>query len=339
MSPAHIRVRVTREGKRRYDVRYRRGGRGYKIEHAGTFKSQAEARIRRDLVAGELAAGRDPRIVLGQLANPVAPVTVAELAAAWLGSRIDVKDSTRSVYGDHIARILTRFGTKAAAAVTPADVREWIGELALVLQPASIRNYVGTLRMILDTFDGPNAARDRNVKLPRVDREIPVPPSGAEVELILSFLGARWQLPLRVLEQTGMRVGEVEGLEWQDVDVRGSRFRVRAGKSRAARRWVQVPPKVMTLVAESCPPDDRAPDRRVFPGFERKAAANAMKRACRAAGIASHSPHSLRHRYASIQINRGVPLPDLSAQLGHSRQSMTLDTYSHVMLADEEAGS
>ncbi len=56
-----------------------------------------------------------------------------------------------------------------------------------------------------------------------------------------------------------------------------------------------------------------------------------MARACKAAGIAHFSPHDLRHRYASIQVKRGVPGTDLAAQLGHARTSMTLDVYSHVV--------
>jgi integrase len=35
---------------------------------------------------------------------------------------------------------------------------------------------------------------------------------------------ARWRLPLRVLAQTGMRVGELEALTWGDIDETGSRF-------------------------------------------------------------------------------------------------------------------
>ena len=59
-----------------------------------------------------------------------------------------------------------------------------------------------------------------------------------------------------------------------------------------------------------------------------------MDRACKAAGIAHYHPHDLRHRYASVQIARGVPVTLLAAQLGHSRNSLTLDTYSHVLLDD-----
>jgi integrase len=40
----------------------------------------------------------------------------------------------------------------------------------------------------------------------------------------------------------------------------------------------------------------------------------------------------LRHRYASLKLREGVPVTDLAAQLGHSKKSMTLDVYSHVLV-------
>ena len=57
-----------------------------------------------------------------------------------------------------------------------------------------------------------------------------------------------------------------------------------------------------------------------------------MYRACEAAGIAHFHPHDLRHRYASVKIGEGVPVTQVAAQLGHSRNSLTLDTYSHVIV-------
>lgn len=339
MSPAHIRLRKTKSGERRYDVRYRRGGRGYPIEHAGTFRTQAEARARRDMIAGELAAGRDPRVLLANLATPQAPpVTLAVAARTWLESRVDVRDSTRSAYGDHVRRITTDLGDRAPDSLTPADVRAWIAQLSETLAASSTKNYVGTLRQILDDAGVyPNPARDRTVRLPKVDREEITPPSAAHVATILRLIPKRWRLPLLVLEQTGMRVGEAERLQWQDVDVQGSRLRIRQGKSRAARRWVTVPDWLMADLDASCPIDDRTAERYVFPGFTRGAARNAMARVCKAAGIPHYHPHDLRHRYASVQIARGVPVARVAEQIGHEKKSLTLDTYTHVLLAEEDA--
>jgi integrase len=131
-----------------------------------------------------------------------------------------------------------------------------------------------------------------------------------------------------------MRAGELAKLEWQDVDAAGSRFRIRRGKTAAARRWIAVPEWVMTDILATCPPDDRTPERRVFPGATRQTLGMAMRRACTAAGLALYSPHDLRHRYASVKVREGVPVTELAAQLGHMRSSMTLDTYSHVLLDD-----
>jgi integrase len=64
-----------------------------------------------------------------------------------------------------------------------------------------------------------------------------------------------------------MRVGEAHELEWQDVDVAGSPFRIRHGKTASSRRWVEVPAWLMVEVQETRPPDDRTAERRVFPGF------------------------------------------------------------------------
>jgi integrase len=203
------------------------------------------------------------------------------------------------------------------------------------LSPASARIYVGTLRQVLD-FAGcdPNPAKDRRVKLPRSESTIPDPPSESAVAAIVANAPPKWRLALRVLEQTGMRAGELAKLEWADVDQVNSRFRIRAGKTAAARRWVAVPEWLMEHVLETCPPDDRTPERRVFPGATRQVLCMAMRRGCQAAGLALYSPHDLRHRYASVKIRNGVPVTDLAAQLGHARKSMTLDTYSHVLIGE-----
>jgi integrase len=57
-----------------------------------------------------------------------------------------------------------------------------------------------------------------------------------------------------------------------------------------------------------------------------------MRNACKTAGIANYSPHDLRHRFISVKIREGVPVTQIAAHVGHSRKSLTLDTYSHVLI-------
>src|SRR6185503_15357779 len=148
------------------------------------------------------------------------------------------------------------FDDRDPATITSSDVQEWIA--GLTLKPSSIRRYVATLRAVLD-FAGvdPNPARDSRVKLPREERAVVDPPTAADVDTIIAAVPARWRLPLRVLEQTGMRVGELQALTWGDVDEQVLRFRVKAGKTAAARRWVAVPDWLMLEVAAVCRREDR----------------------------------------------------------------------------------
>jgi integrase len=321
----------------RFRVRYRLGGRAWPLVDGGSFSTQREARIRRDVIAGELAAGRDPAEALqALLAAPVQRRTFAAWADPYKASRVDVSPATRRGMETHLKRLVAHFGTCDPAAITPDDVQAWI-TACTDFKPGSLRTYLLTLRQLLDYAGAkPNPSRDARVRLPRAVQAVVEPPSAEQVEAIIANVKHRWRLPLRVLEQSGMRVGELAALEWRDVDVASSRFRMRQGKTAAARRWVAVPAWLMVEVQATCAPDDRTPERRVFHGFTPGSCANVMRRACTAAGIPHYSPHGLRHRYASIKVREGVPVTDLAAQLGHSKKSLTLDTYSHVLL-DEPA--
>lgn len=347
MSPSWIRRRDhapstrTPKGKRSYQVLYRRGGRGYRIETAGSFPTEREAKTRRDLVAGWLAAGHDPRAELAKL-TAVAPVrrTYAVVAEAYVASRVDAAAHTATNTQSHLKKLLPLVGMKAPEDITVDDCIDIVASLSTTLKPGSVKRYFTTHRMILDFARvRPNPARDATVKLPQIVREEPSPPSGVHVLAFLDKTPKRWRLPLVTLEQTAMAVGEAHSLEWGDVDVPGCRFRLRQSEVKAQirsrARWVQVPDWLMALIDETCPVDDRSEQRRVFPGFTPDVAKNVMARACRAAGIPHYHPHDLRHRRVSLWHGQGIPAAQLAARAGHSRPSMSLDVYSHVMPLDE----
>lgn len=336
MSPsAYIQRRHTEKGAVRYTVRYRTSGRQAALRWGGSFKTLREARLRRDFIAGELAAGRVP--VLRE-PEPVAARTVIEAGEEYVASRIDVDEATRLNYSKHLKR-LRRLGPMSVDAVTPADVQAWVVGDMSDLKPSSVKRYVTTLRQILD-FAGrrqDNPAKDPAVRLPQVVQEEVNPPTAAEVATIIAGVPRKWRLAIRLLEATAMRVGELVALKWGDVDVAGDRLRLpHGGKTRAARRWAQVPWPLMDEIADLVAPEDRAATRLVLPGFSGQGLRQAMARACRAAGIAVYSPHDLRHRRLSLWHMQGVPARELAARAGHSRSSLTLDVYSHVVMADDD---
>jgi integrase len=299
-----------------------------------------EARVRRDLIAGELAVGRNPRDILRAMIEEPRTKTLARWAAEWQASRLDLAEASARALGVHLRRILPVFGEREPQAIAWTDVQAWLGSLAADgLRPGTIHQYVTTLRLLLD-FCGadPNPARDRRVKLPRMVSEEPTPPSAKQFIAILDYVRPHWRLPLVVMEQTAMRVGEVHGLACGDVDLAESRFRLAGGKTKSRRaRWVQVPVWLMEEIAATCPFDDRTPERRVFGGFTEAGARQAMASACRLAGIPSFSPHDLRHRRLTIWHHDGVPAKVLADRAGHAKASMSLDTYSHVLDPGEVA--
>lgn len=336
MSPsAYITVRVRKTGKR-YVVRYRTGGRYTHVQHAGSFKTMKDARARRDLVSGWLAAGRDPRAELQALESPAPVRSYREWAAAYQSSRVDVSELTARNLESHLKRLVPFFGDRDPHSLTLADHREWIAANS-DLKPSSLSGYFGTHRLILDFASvDPNPARDPRIKLPRGRVEEPVPPDARQFVAMIEHMPFRWRLPLVLIEQTAMTVGEVERLEWTDADLDTNRFRLRRSTVkagiRARARWVQVPDWLMDLIADR-PADERT--GRVFPGFSESQAWRAMSNACKTAGIPHFHPHDLRHRRTSLWHGQGVPARELAARVGHSKPSMSLDVYSHVIPVDE----
>jgi integrase len=335
MASLTITTRRTKSGPR-YVVRYRLGGRAYPIEHGGSFKTVREAKARRDLIGGELAAGRNPRDLLRAMTAAPAPVrTFAEWGKLYKASRIDVSAATRANTETHLKALAPVFGDRDPQTISYADVQHWVSSAGL--SPGSLRPYIATLRLVLDYAEvEPNPGRDKRVKLPELEPEEIDPPTMKQFLAILEHVSDRWLLPLIVIEQVGLRSSEAATLTWGDVDIAECRFRLRAARTKTRKaRWVQVPEWLMDEIAATCPFEDRTAERKVFLGYGRHAARNAVARACVAAGIPHFHPHDLRHRRISIWHQRGVPVKAISERVGHARASMTLDTYSHVMPLDE----
>lgn len=337
MASAWIEKRVTRDGVR-YRVRYRLGGREAPRLFGGSFRTMREARTRRDWVAGELAARRVPDI--SALNHPAAAVSLRDAAERWQASRVDVAQNTRIQHRTALGRLLPILGNLPVDRITPADVADLVAQLATAGKAReSIRKSVTALAMVLDHAGiQPNPARDRvHVRLPREQKTEIVPPTAEQVFAVHGVLPSRYRLPLLVLDATGMRLGELERLTWGDVDEPHQRWRVSAAVSKTGRaRWVPVPPAVFAAVLELCPRDDRAAERPVFQGFGGDRFRTTITRACTAIGVPAFSPHDLRHRRISLLHLAGVPWARIGEHVGQRNLAVTANTYTHVMVAEDE---
>jgi hypothetical protein len=210
VSHVYITKRKRANGRRSWVVRYRWGGRAFPLRHLASKPTEREARTLRDWAAGELIAGRDPRVSLNALRqSATAERGVVDLDSAWerfIDARLDTTEGTRRNYRKAKDAFRDAIGTRDALSLTVADVQRAVGELSATLKPITIAKYVNTLRQVLDFMEvEPNVARDRRVKLPRVIREEPDPPDAGPTLAMLSKLTHRWRLAYVTTEQTGMR--------------------------------------------------------------------------------------------------------------------------------------
>lgn len=156
---------------------------------------------------------------------------------------------------------------------------------------------------------------------------------------------------------TGMRQGEIMGLEWKHIDLSSGTIRVEQAaqyipgqgnflklpKNEYSRRVVAAPPAVMQLLKEHKVAQNEIRlqlgskwqgDDRVFTQYNGKPMyANSMSNwfpdFAKRHNLPHMNFHGLRHTCASLLIADGATVSDLSKNLGHSNSSTTLNVYSH----------
>lgn len=137
----------------------------------------------------------------------------------------------------------------------------------------------------------------------------------------------------------GLRISECLGLRWSDFDAAAGVLRVAgqittAGtlqppKTRSGNRVISVP----SWAAEALGGVERVENDLglIWPGVRREALNRRVGGRQRSAGIEGVRLHDLRHAYASLLIDAGVPITGVSAALGHSSPAITMSVYAHKM--------
>lgn len=241
---AHVQRRTTKYGMR-YEVRWRdRDGthrqksfRTYK--DAKAFKPLHEA----DTLRGEV---RD---------YDAAQVLFREVAESWLAC-LEVKDRTRHSYRSLLdTHVLPAFGVRTLGSIEPADCREYVARLkASGLSPATIRHAFTPLRRILAQAVEDRALRYNaadGVKLPTartMNRRAFKPSFFSAGEVAALADEADWSDPvyglvIRFAAYTGLRAGEIAGLNVADVDLLRREVRVERTRRKVRGGWVEDTPK------------------------------------------------------------------------------------------------
>jgi integrase len=333
--------RVTRNGGKRYLVRYRLGGRESAQRYGGSFRTRAEALERRRWLASELAAMRVPDLTALDHV-PVRTPTLADATAAYRASRIDVAESTRVNIGTALNMIVGVLDpTRRLDAFAPQEIADAIARLhASGYKRETIRKAVTHPACVFD-FAGldPNPVRDKlRVRLPRGEIREPQPPNAEHVEAVYRLLPSKHRLALLWLDWSGARVSSIDTTTVGDYDEPRRRVRLRAAASKTRRGlWVDLPDVLAEAIEQALPPrEDRDPEARLFAASGSDALRTSIAKACRAVGVPLWSPHDLRHRRISLLHRQGRTWAEIGAIVGQRSLKVTSDTYTHVLVDSRE---
>jgi integrase len=132
----------------------------------------------------------------------------------------------------------------------------------------------------------------------------------------------------------GLRSSEILLRLVRDVDVGpdGVLLWIPAGKTEAARRWLEVPEPLAKLLAHQAA--DRRPEEQLIPSEVRPGGArhrnwllNVVKRICKAAGVPLVCVHGLRGTWATLTADAGVSAHVLARDMGHTGPGITRQHY------------
>lgn len=158
---------------------------------------------------------------------------------------------------------------------------------------------------------------------------------------------------------TGVRRGEICGLQWSDLDLTEGQFTVRRAaieldgevvyrrpKSKQSRRSDRLPKTVLEMLTEH---RSRQAELSQYVGenlvgndafvftrangtpWKPNELSRQFSRFVQRAGIAHLRFHDLRHANASLAYAAGVPLLTISKSLGHATIAITANTYVHLL--------
>jgi integrase len=323
----------------------------------------SEARRQRDLIC---AKGMQ-----GELAAPC-KLTFAELAETWIdGFEAQVRSGERGErtlenYRYHLNKnVLPTLSKKRLEQISTDDCARLITQLrAKGLAPKTIAGALVPLGRVLSLalrrgyINSNPLQRLETSERPRIERREQRVLTHNEIGRLLATCLPSHRPLIATALYTGMRLSELLGLVWEDVDFDAGLIRVRYQLSRARRdrpagrarlktkasvRDIPLLPQLGSLLREhklasahSQPGDYVFATALGTPQGYRNIERRGLRRAAERAGLeregrARLRVHDLRHTFAShLIVDLRLDVAQVSRILGHARASITLDTYTHL---------
>jgi integrase len=345
-----LRVLVSKTGRRFFYFRYRFRGRKRALR-IGEFPSIAlkDARQRCHEAKATLARNVDPA---AEREEHLGIPTFAAYAVDYLVWAKQHKRSWQDDEGRINLELVPRFGKLTLDAITPRDIQRMHGEIRERTSNSTANRYLGLMGRMYSlanewqVYDKNPAHRVKKVaeNAPR-ERFLSTEEIGQFLEALDSSPSRSAADALKFLTLTGLRKNEALQLEWQRVNLADGTVYLAQTKSGKPRTVVLNTPARELLQQRWDAREGEHPY--VFPGRIKGQPVNnpqkAFEDACARAKIKGACIHTLRHSFASLAINAGATLYDVSRLLGHST-TQTTTRYAHhergaLLRASEQAAS
>ncbi|HUU28619.1 MAG TPA: site-specific integrase [archaeon] len=339
------------------------------IDHQGKRKAKKIGRDKK--LAMEVARKIEARLVLGDFNldertdhSSKAPL-FKEYAQMWLEAYIKGlrRQSTYERYKDILTRHLYPvLGSKPIDQIKRGDIRDVLVKCNREGKSRSIICLIrdvlsGVLGYALDEeliYANPVTGIIKKLKLDRNRKIEVVPLSGDEVVHILETCNKHYPeyYPfLLCVFRTGMRLGELLGLQWSDIDWEGKFIEVKrsyknrqisptkTGKTRRVDMSDQLYETLQRLYTqrkkEALASGRGEVEEYIFQIDGHPIAQNSVryiwKRVLRRARIREVKFHVTRHTFASLLLSNGESPVYVKEQLGHSSIDITVDIYGHLI--------
>jgi integrase len=319
-----------------------------------TFKSLAEAKAWK--------ANADLAIRNGTFGKRTA-LTVKEAAERWLemAEAGEVLNRSGKSYKPSVLRsyeaslrlhVLPLIGSKKLVRVSRGELQEVVDRIGLDRDPSTVRNALMPVRAIYRRAvqrDIVHVNPTEGLAVPAVEGRRDRVADPEEAADLLAALPEEDQPVWAAALYGGLRLGELQALWWENVDLHRGVIRVEWSwdkkegrvppKSRAGRRGVPIPAVLRGYLEthrNRCSwRDGLAFGRSASVPFSDQSVRLRAAREWRSAGLLPIGFHEARHTYASLMIAAGVNAKALSTYMGHQSITTTLDRYGHLFPGSE----
>ena len=284
-------------------------------------------------------------------------ITVSKVYEEWLNAVVNrVKESTLANYKAKFERhILPIFGDVPCADLSAGRINDFINKkLAGGLSASYVRDIMTVFKSMLRYAQEEYGFKLslKNVVLPKVERKQIEKISDIEQNQLIAYLKDNISLTafgILLSLFMGLRIGELCGLKWEDVDFKSKTLHVRrtvqritsANGSRKTKIIISAP-KSNTSLRDIAIPDflmeyftmyRNEADFFILSGTDKPIEPRTMnyryKKILQSAKVEDHNYHKLRHTFATNCAEKGFDTKTLSSVLGHSSVSITLNRYIH----------